>query len=67
MKQFVYLVSNSDPVNCVVVIAGEKWRTVFPADFTLYCYSVLVLEGVGFFADAAVFCSFLQGVDGTGW
>lgn len=59
--------SNSDPVNCVVVIAVEKWKTVFPADFTLHCYSVLVLEGVGCPADAAVFCSFLQGVDGTGW
>lgn len=41
--------------------------TVLPADFTLYCYSALVLERVGCSADAAVFCSFLQGVDGTAW
>lgn len=67
LKQIVYLMSNSGPVNHIVVVAGETWRTVLPADFTLYCYCALVLEGVGCSADAAVFCSFLQGADGTAW
>lgn len=61
-KQIVYLMSNSDPVNCK--LHGETWMTVFPADFTLYCDSALVLEGEGCSADAAVFCSLLQGADG---
>lgn len=59
--------SNTDTVNCVMVVAGGTWRRVLPANFTSYYSSTLVLEWVDCSTDAAVFCFLLQGVYGTAW
>lgn len=67
LEQILYLMSNTDSVNSVMVVAGGTWRRVLLANFTSYYCSALVLEGVDCPTDAAVFCSLLQGVYGTAW